>query len=128
MKQILVDLLLASPFGREIRDALDLGCEQTLTEAIYVRLYHISEQESRCDSCVRLAKWADKGTLSGKACDVAFRCLGVRALHYSYEQDPPAVGNIQAPLEIETGDRFLIFCNRIEVETVRPFNLSDEPL
>ncbi len=126
MKHTLVELLLGTPSGGEIRDALGLTREQTFTEVLYLRFSHLSEQESHCEACARLAKWADDGTLSEKAADVIFRCLGIRGLHYSCDENLSAFEGIQPPIEIETGDRFWIFCDRIEVETIRPVNLSCE--
>lgn len=136
MKAALIHVLLSSPGGEAIRKALCLQDEEVFTEVVHVRLRRASEQQGTCEMRVGLAKWGKDGVLTGEAADVDFRCAGVLGLSYwsdwesldaerpQFASDGPRTSSL---LEIDMEDRFRVHCDRVEVLSVRPYHLSEDP-
>jgi hypothetical protein len=126
MRIKLTEVLLASPSGQAIREALRLGSEKLMTEMFYVRVHRIRERESSCDMRVCVAKWGPDMTLTGEAVEVSFQCLDLQTLQYAYDENYSGFEHLQAGLDIDTEDRFRILCGSIVVTNVRPFVLGEE--
>ena len=135
MKTNLIDALIASPGGKAIREAFAPPAQLMEPEIVYVRLRHGSERSGECVMRIVLAKIGNDGCLSGEAADVDFRCTGVRELAWSFDWeyynekiDEPEhqSSKVECRLEIDTQDRFKIFCDQLEVIKVRPYRLSEE--
>jgi hypothetical protein len=134
MKTKLLDALLASPGGEAIREVFRLLGHYT-PEIVYVRLRRGSERNGECDIRAVLAEVGEDGVLSGEAADVDFRCTNVRELAWSFDWDSH-IGKAHQPsdqtaepacrLEIDTEDRFRIFCDQIEVVKVRSYRFPEE--
>jgi hypothetical protein len=118
----LIDVLIESPAGPEIRKILRLGSERVLTELLYVRMRRVAERKSDCDILACIAKF-ENDVLAQDAVEVIFRCSEVTVLdwHSSFfeEKDIPNLEPAEAEIVIDTEDSFRIVCRRIEVLSAR---------
>ena len=124
----IIEALLASPAGSEIRAILRLQSEAVFTEVLHVRLRRVIEQESSCEIRVCIAKIEDS-VLAQDAVEVVFRCLGVSCLDWHssfYEQkDIPQLNPASSEIEIDTEDSFRVLCQSFDVLSVRVEKLRD---
>ena len=128
MKAKLIELLLSSPSGKAVRNALRLSGEEVFTEVLSLILCQAADRGPACDVRAIISRVGEAGTLSGEAVEVDFGCLETLALGFSYDDDQQAeFDGLQAALDIDTGDRFRIFCQGFVVKNVRAYNLADEP-
>jgi len=139
MKTTLIDALLATSAGPEIRkilrlqdeplsypefirEALKSKGEGVMEEVLRIRLRRVAENNSFCDVYACIAK-IEGGEFAQDAADIMFRCSGVTALdwHSSFydEKDRPELESPEGSIEIETEDSFRIVCTRIEVLSVQ---------
>ena len=123
----LIDALLESPAGPEIRKILGLESERVMTELLYIRLRRVTEKTSDCDILACVAKFVD-GALTQDAVEIVFRCSEVTALdwHSSFfeEKEIPHLDPAQAEIVIDTEDSFRIACRSIAVLSVRADKLG----
>src|ERR1041385_704671 len=75
----LIEALLISSAGPEIRRILRFESEPVFTELLYVRLRRVAQQNAFCDVRACIAK-LENGELAQDAVEVVFRCLEVSAV------------------------------------------------
>jgi hypothetical protein len=121
-KMKLIDALLGSSAGPEIRKVLRLSSESVFTELLYVRLRRVAERSSLCDIRACIAK-IEGGELAQDAIEVVVRCSEVTALdwHSSFfeEKERPKIQPASSEIEIDTEDCFRILCGRVDVVSVQ---------
>src|SRR5690349_9149810 len=103
MKTKLVDVLLATPAGNEIRRILRLQSEVTHAELLFLRLRRVAENKSFCDARVCIVKF-EGAEFAEDAVEVVFRCLEVSAVDWNssdYEgKDVPRLEPSEGEIEI----------------------------
>src|SRR3954447_16293541 len=114
MKAKLIDLLLASPLGKQVREALRFNGEGVFTEVNQLKLRKSADGQSSCEMRAVIARVEEDG-LSGEAVEVDFLCLNTLAIDFSQDDQSFELNGLDAALDIETGDRFRILCEAIKV-------------
>ena len=127
MKAKLIELLLSSPSGKAVREALQLSGEQVLTEVLHLNFRPTSDRRYSCEVRALIARVAEDSTLSGEALEVDFQCLGAVAIGFAHDDQQTEFEDLEAHLDIDIGDRFRILCQDFAVKNVRAYNLADEP-
>jgi hypothetical protein len=127
MKVKLVNLLLSGPHGSAVREGLRLDGDDAFTEILNLALRPVTTQQFTCELTAIIARIAEDSTLSGDAVEVDMQFTGVLGISFANDDDHSSFESPDVPLDIETGDRFRILCEHLEVKKVRSFNLADEP-
>ena len=127
MKTKLINLLLSSPHGDAVRQGLGLEGDNVFTEILNFTIWPVSGKELNCDLRALIGKIAEDSTLSGEAVEVELQCIGARYISFANDDEHSDLEAMDAPLDIQTGDRLRILCARLEVTKVRAYNLGGEP-